>query len=440
MPDAIGPASVHVRDGRIVAVAPHDVAPVGCDVLDFGDAVVMPGVVDTHVHVNEPGRTEWEGFESATSAAAKGGVTTLVDMPLNSVPPTVSLGALLEKHRAAKGHCAVDVGFWGGVVPGNERELAPMVSQGGVLGFKCFLVDSGVDEFPRVSEDNLRTSMPILSALGVPLLVHAELPGPIDEAARSQLTFPGSPKKYATHLASRPRAAENQAIALMVGLCRETRARVHIVHHSSSDAIPLLREAKREGLPLTAETCPHYLRFSSEEIPDGATTFKCAPPIREQENRELLWQALGEGMLDMVASDHSPCSPALKHGDTGDFARAWGGIAGLQLSLPVTWTEAHRRGYTLSDIVRWMCVGPAHLAGLENRKGKLAVGLDADMVIWNPEERFRVEPGILRHRHKITPFQGLDLLGTVQRVFVRGKLVFDASGREETRLGQLLGR
>src|SRR5438445_12978426 len=399
-PQGIIAAAVFVEDGRILDVVPPDQLPPQISVEDFGDAAILPGLVDSHVHVNEPGRTEWEGFRTATRAAAAGGTTTLVDMPLNSVPPTTTRRGLESKRAAAGGECLVDVGFWGGVVPGNLRELAPMV-EAGVLGCKCFLVDSGVEEFGCVGEPELRPAMHELRRLGVPLLAHAELATPIERAGP---TLEGlDPERYATYLASRPRAAEDEAIALLVSLCNEPGRRTHVVHHSSADALPLLRAARRGGLPLSAETCPHYLRFAAEDIPDGATEYKCAPPIRERANREALWDALREGLLDLVASDHSPCTPALKK---GSFAQAWGGISGLQLALPVTWTEAERRGFSLLDVVRWMCEAPARLAGLSSRKGSLQPGLDADFVLFHPERLFLVEQPRLQHRHKLTPYAG----------------------------------
>ena len=416
MPGSIAPATIHIKDGRIAAIAAHDAVPIGVRVFDAADALVMPGVVDTHVHVNEPGRTEWEGFASATRSAAAGGTTTLVDMPLNSIPATTSLRALHVKRSVARGQCFVDVGFWGGVVPGNLEEIAPM-SAAGALGFKCFLIESGVAEFGHVGERELRPALAALRRAGRPLLVHAEAPGPIERAPAG-----GDPAKYATYLASRPRASEDEAVALMARLCRETGARVHIVHHSSADALPLLRDAKREGLPLTAETCPHYLHFAAEDVPDGATEFKCAPPIRERANREALWRALGEGVLDMIASDHSPCTPQLKE---GHFADAWGGVAGLQLALSVVWTEASMRGFTVQHLIKWLCEKPAQLAGLSERKGALRVGLDADLVVWRPEEIFRVDPARLLHRHKLTPYAGVELRGVVEATFVRGEQVFD---------------
>jgi allantoinase len=395
----------------------------------------MPGIVDTHVHLNEPGRTEWEGFATATRAAAVGGVTTLVDMPLNSIPPTTTREAFAAKRAAAKGQCSVDVGFWGGVVPGNAGELEGMVRDG-VRGFKCFLVDSGVEEFGWVGETELATAMPILAGLKVPLLVHAEVAGPID-AASAKLASE-DPRRYATYLASRPPGAEEQAIALVTGLCKQTRARTHIVHHSAASALPQLREARAQGLPLTAETCPHYLHFTAEAIPDGATPFKCAPPIRDAANREELWRALAEGVLSMVASDHSPCSPALKALEVGDFVRAWGGVAGLQLALPVIWTEASSRGFTIADIVRWMCVAPAALAGLTGRKGALAAGADADFIIFDDAATFSVKPEAIEHRHKVTPYAGESLRGGVLATYVRGVQVAEAGRVTASELGVLL--
>jgi allantoinase len=431
----VAPHTVHVRGGTIERIAEWDDVPAGVKLVDAGEHVVMPGIVDTHVHLNEPGRTEWEGFATATRAAAVGGVTTLVDMPLNSIPPTTTREAFAAKRAAAKGQCSVDVGFWGGVVPGNAGELEGMVRDG-VRGFKCFLVDSGVEEFGWVGETELATAMPILAGLKVPLLVHAEVAGPID-AASAKLASE-DPRRYATYLASRPPGAEEQAIALVTGLCKQTRARTHIVHHSAASALPQLREARAQGLPLTAETCPHYLHFTAEAIPDGATPFKCAPPIRDAANREELWRALAEGVLSMVASDHSPCSPALKALEVGDFVRAWGGVAGLQLALPVIWTEASSRGFTIADIVRWMCVAPAALAGLTGRKGALAAGADADLIIFDDAATFSVKPEAIEHRHKVTPYAGESLRGGVLATYVRGVQVAEAGRVTASELGVLL--
>jgi allantoinase len=422
-PEGVRPASVHIARGKIVAVAEHGDAPQGVPLVDAGDLAVSPGIVDAHVHVNEPGRTEWEGFETATRAAAKGGVTTLVDMPLNSIPATTTVVALEEKRAAAEGKCVIDVGLWGGAVPGNASELVKMLDAG-ALGFKCFMVDSGVAEFAHVGEADLRAAMGALAESQAPLLCHAELAGPIDAAL--SVIRDKDPRAYATYLASRPPKAEELAIELLVNLCRESRARVHVVHLSAANALDTVRRAKSEGLPFSAETTPHYLHFAAEEIPDGATAYKCAPPIRERENRERLWGALDEGLVDVVVSDHSPCTPALKKLEEGDFAAAWGGIASLQLGLSIIWTDAKKRGKGLSDVARWMSLGPARLTGL-TQKGQISRGFDADLVIWNPEAEQRVEPANIAHRHKITPYALETLSGVVHQTYVRGEKVFDRS-------------
>jgi allantoinase len=428
--DAIGPASIHVRGEKIIAVRDFDDLVDNCEVVEAGDdTVVMPGLVDTHVHINSPGRTEWEGFRTATRAAAAGGVTTLIDMPLNSIPPTTTLAGFKAKLDTAKDDCFVDVGFWGGVVPGNTPELARMLAAG-VVGFKCFLVPSGVDEFPHVTEDDLRLAMPELSRLGAMLIVHAELPGPMKATDDTD---------YDAFLRSRPRAAENEAIELMIRLSREFGARVHIVHLSSSDALPLLREAQAAGVKVTAETCPHYLHFAAETIPPGATEFKCCPPIREGENREKLWQGLVDGTIDLIVSDHSPCPASMKVRETGDFMAAWGGIASLQLRLPVTWTEARRRGFSLRELTNWLCANPARQVSLESRKGTLAPGCDADIVIWNPNREFVVDGAHLEHRHKLTPYNGEPLIGVVEKTFLRGKKIYD-SHKEAQEAQNQLGR
>jgi allantoinase len=424
-PQGIRPASVWIRGGRIERVAAPDEVPSGAPVEDFGEQVVMPGIVDTHVHVNEPGRTEWEGFETATRAAAAGGITTLVDMPLNSVPATTTREGLRAKVEAARGRCHVDAGFWGGVVPGNAGELAGLW-QDGALGFKAFLVPSGVDEFQHVEEKDLREALPVLARLGAPLLAHAELPGPIEAAAGVwDGAGPAGLREYGRYLRSRPDAAEVEAVELLVRLCRETGARVHVVHVSSAEVLPILRQARAEGLPLTAETCPHYLTFTAEEIPDGGVAFKCAPPIRSRENRERLWEALREGLIDLVATDHSPSPPQRKKVETGDFRGAWGGIASLQIALPAVWTEARERGFTVAHLAEWMGAAPARLAGLRGSKGAIAPGHDADLVVWDPEERFTVEPGSLHHRHKLTTYAGRTLYGVVHRTLLRGETVYD---------------
>jgi len=438
-PEGVGAAAVRVRGGRVMGVGSFDEAAGVGEVVEVEDRfVLMAGLVDSHVHVNEPGRTEWEGFETATRAAAAGGVTTIVDMPLNSIPPTTTAENLSAKRAAAEGKCHVDVGFWGGVVPGNIAELRALRAAG-VVGFKCFLIDSGVEEFPHVGEDDLRAALVEIASLGATLIAHAEVPGPVDRAsAQVAAGAAGEPRSYETFLSSRPRAAEDEAVALLVRLCRETGARVHVVHHSSADALPLLRAAKEEGLPVTAETCPHYLSFASEEIPAGATEFKCCPPVRERENREQLWEALGSGVLDMIVSDHSPCPPELKLREEGDFMRAWGGIASLQLRLPAAWTEARRRGFGVADLARWLCDAPARLAGFDGRKGRIAEGFDADFVVWDPEAEFRVEPSVIRHRHKLTPYLGRRLAGVVEATYLRGEVIYergrDSSGPPSGRL------
>jgi allantoinase len=431
-------AAIHVRGGVIAAVSAYSEIPSGSTVHEAGDLVVMPGLVDTHVHINEPGRTEWEGFSSATRAAAAGGVTTLIEMPLNSVPATTTAAAFREKLAAAAGKLWVDTGFWGGVVPGNSEELQPLW-EAGVFGYKCFLLPSGVDEFAHVTGADLRLALPKLAAWGAPLLAHAELPEPIEQAVAS-LPKTASPRKYATWLAARPREAENEAVALLLRLGGEFGARIHIVHVSSSDALALLRGAKDAGGKVTAETCPHYLTFAAQEIADGATQLKCAPPIRERENREKLWQGLGDGTLDFIASDHSPCPPAMKLSEEGDFLRAWGGIASLQLSLPAVWTEAGARGYAVTHLAKWLCEGPARLAGLAGRKGSIAAHCDADFVIWDPEAKFHVEPAQLHHRHKLTPYAGRELAGRVETTFLRGRKVFERGEFSAAPVGHVLHR
>ncbi len=421
-PEGVRPATVHVRHGKIERVGSIDEIPSGSPVIECGDSVLMPGIVDTHVHVNEPGRTEWEGFATATRAAAAGGVTTLVDMPLNSVPATTTREGLRAKLRAAAGQCSVDVGLWGGVVPGNTGELAGLLAEG-VLGFKAFLTPSGVEEFQHVEEADLLAAMPVLARHGAVLLAHAELPGPID--AVSEVWAEGSPAEYARYLRSRSDAAEVAAVELLVRLCRETGCRVHIVHVSSAEVLPILRSARQEGLAVTAETCPHYLTFAAEEIPDGGVAFKCAPPIRSRENRERLWEALREGVIDLVATDHSPCPAEMKKIEAGDFREAWGGIASLQHALPAVWTGARERDFTIMDLAGWMCAAPARLAGLEERKGAIAPGYDADLVIWDPEASFAVEAQRLEHRHKITPYAGRTLHGLVRQTLLRGETVYE---------------
>lgn len=417
------PGAIHVRQGIIRHVREFDGIFGGVTIYEAGDRVVMPGLVDTHVHINEPGRTEWEGFASATRAAAAGGVTSLIEMPLNSIPATTSVAAFQEKLDATANKLWVDTGFWGGVVPGNSRELRALW-EAGCFGFKCFLVESGVPEFGAVTEVHLLETLPQLAELGSPLLAHAELPGPI-EAAALRRAAGASGKCYQTWLDSRPRAAENEAIDLLLRLAAEHSVQVHIVHLSSSDAIGRIQRAKAAGVTVSVETCPHYLTFVAEEIPDGATQFKCAPPIRERENRERLWRGLREGTIETIATDHSPCPPEMKNLERGDFLNSWGGVASLQLGLPVVWTEARQRGFSPEQLVKWLCETPARLAGLEGKKGGIAVGHDADFVVWDPDRTFRVDPDQLQHRHKLTPYAGRELLGIVEATFLRGSKIYE---------------
>jgi allantoinase len=406
-PEGIIAATIHLDGTKIAAIERDSPADV-----DYGDLVIMPGLVDSHVHVNEPGRTEWEGFATATAAAAAGGITTIVDMPLNSLPPVTSVAALEEKQRVARGD--VQVELWGGVIPGNTRELRPMLERG-ARGFKCFLVHSGVDEFPNVSERELREAATELAPTGAPLLVHAELPEHIHEPH-------GDPNEYATYLQTRPNAAEDAAIELLLRVCRDTGARMHVVHLSSASALAILHRAREERLPLTAETTPHYLHFEAEAVPRGRTEFKCAPPIREHANREQLWRGLADGLIELVVSDHSPCTPELKR---GAFMDAWGGIASLQFVLPIVWTNARARGFDVTHRARWCSAAPAQLANLRG-KGAIAVGNDADFVVWSPEETFTVTPEIIRHRHKVTPYLGATLQGMVKETWVAGRALNSA--------------
>jgi allantoinase len=408
-------ASVHIERGRIARVGEWD-DPTSSPVLDAGDAIVMPGIVDTHVHVNDPGRADWEGFETATRAAAAGGITTLLDMPLNSIPATTTVAALRAKRDAARGKTTVNVELVGGVVPGNADDIEPL-ARAGVRAFKCFLAPSGVDEFPAVTEHDLHAAFPVLMRTGLPLMVHAEDP------ARLGAAPPGGSRSYAAYLASRPPEAERSAIALLVSLMEACPTPVHIVHLSSATSLPLIHEARARGLPLTVETCPHYLTFAAEEIADGATELKCAPPIRAAGDREALWRALVDGEIDLIASDHSPCPPVMK--DTGgDFFAAWGGIASLQLSLAAVWTGARAQGIAPERMARWMSEAPARLAGLSATKGTLATGFDADVTIWDPDTSVIVNPAGLLHRHPVTPYAGRELFGVVRATIVGGRVVF----------------
>jgi allantoinase len=406
-PSGERPAAIAVAGGKIVAVQAYDAEIEAAREVDLGSAALLPGLVDTHVHVNEPGRTEWEGFASATRAAAAGGVTTIIDMPLNSLPPTVNAEALRIKQKAAYGQCHVDVGFWGGAIPGNASDL-PALHDAGVFGFKAFLADSGVPEFPPLDRAQLAEA---LAAVDAQFVVHAEDPSHLREAASSPA--------YADFLASRPPDAEHAAVATAIEAARAAGARVHILHLSAASALPLIAKAKADGVRVTAETCPHYLTLDVGQIPAGATEFKCCPPIRDSANADLLWAALAEGLITGVVSDHSPCTPELKRKDTGDFAAAWGGIASVQLGLPVIWTAARARGHSLADVVSWMARRPADLVGLTG-KGRLAVGADADLVAFEPDATFVVDPARLHHRNPVTPYAGRELSGVVTRTWLRG--------------------
>ncbi|MFK0124765.1 allantoinase AllB [Streptomyces sp. JHA19] len=432
-PEGTRPASVAVAAGKITAVLPYDAGvPSGARLEDLGDDVLLPGLVDTHVHVNDPGRTEWEGFWTATRAAAAGGITTLVDMPLNSLPPTTTVDHLRVKRKTAADKAHVDVGFWGGALPGNTGDLRPL-HEAGVFGFKAFLSPSGVDEFPHLEQGQLARSLAEIASFGGLLIVHAEDPHHLDAAPQR-----GGPR-YADFLASRPRDAEDTAIARLIDQARRLDARVHVLHLSSADALPLIAEARRDGVRITVETCPHYLTLTAEEVPDGASEFKCCPPIREAANQDLLWQALADGTVDCVVTDHSPSTADLK---TDDFATAWGGISGLQLSLAAVWTEARRRGHGLEDVVRWMSTRTAELVGL-GQKGAIEAGRDADFAVLAPDAAFTVDPAALQHRNRVTAYAGRTLHGVVRSTWLRGERIYSdgeftgPKGRLLTRAGRL---
>lgn len=434
-PEGVRPATVRIEQGRIAAVGEWAEAPAGPGLLDAGELVVAPGVIDVHVHVNEPGRTGWEGFETATRAAAAGGVTAIVDMPLNAIPATTTAAALAAKRAAAAGKCRVDVGFWGGLVPDNTEagglaKVEALVAEG-VLGFKAFLVDSGVEEFPAATLEDLRRAAPVLAAAGVPLLVHGEDPAVIARCAGAVPEDAAGRRSHAAWLASRPAEAEVEAIRGLLEICAgmpegAPPLRLHVVHLATAAALPLIGAARREGLAVTVETCPHYLTFAAEEIAGGATDHKCAPPIRGAAEREALWRALRDGAIDLVASDHSPCPPGMKGGGTGDFFDCWGGIASLQLLLPAVWTGARARGASVADLARWLSERPAALAGLAAHKGAIAPGRDADLAIWDPRASFEVDPHRLEHRHPVTPYAGRRLDGVVRATLLRGELIYDS--------------
>ena len=432
-PEGERPAALLVEGERIRDVVPPQQVPASAEIHDFGDAAILPGLVDSHVHINDPGRVEWEGFETATCAAAAGGYTLLVDMPLNCLPATTTVAALELKRAAARDRCRVDWMAWGGVVADNPRDIGPLATAG-APGFKCFLVHPGIDGFTMVTEQQLRKALPAVARTGLPLLVHAELPGPIDSATEKLAAADWS--RYQIYLQSRPEEAELSAIRMLLSLCREYQFRLHIVHLSAASALPELCAARAARLPLTVETCPHYLHFAAESIPTGATLFKCAPPIRNRENREKLWQALRDGILDLVATDHSPCPPKMKRLEEGNFRTAWGGIAGLSVALPVMYTEAVARGFGLTHIARWMAEGPAKLAGCHKQKGRIAAGYDADFVVFDTDSEFILTKDRLHYRHPVSPYLGEKLRGIVNATYLRGNLVF-AHGAF---LGEPIGR
>jgi allantoinase len=432
-PEGIRPAAILVEGEKIQAVVSAEQLPKNADAHDFGEAAILPGLVDSHVHINDPGRAEWEGFDTAMRAAAAGGYTLLVDMPLNCLPATTSVAALEAKRAAAQGRCRVDWAAWGGVVQDNRDDIEPLAAAG-VPGFKCFLIHPGIDGFTMVTEQQLRAALPAVARTGLPLLVHAELPGPIEVATADLANLDW--RRYATYLQSRPQDAELAAIRLLLSLCREYNFRLHIVHLSASAVLQELKIARSQGLAVTVETCPHYLHLTSETIKDGATVCKCAPPIRSRENRERLWQGLRDGVIDLVVTDHSPCPPAMKRLDEGNFKTAWGGIASLSVALPVMWTEARRRGFTMLDIARWMAEAPARLAGFQMCKGRIAPGFDADFVVFDSEGEFAVTEERLHYRHPLSPYMGETLRGVVKGTYLRGKPVF----LEGQFLGALAGR
>jgi allantoinase len=422
-PDGEKEGIVIIKDGIIIDII-HSLDSADERSIDVADKVIMPGVIDPHVHINEPGRTEWEGFDTATKAALAGGVTTLVDMPLNSSPVTTTAIAFEEKLSATYGRLHTNCGFWGGIIPGNENEIESLIDKG-VLGFKAFLTHSGIDEFPNVTEADLRKAMPIIAKHNLPLLVHCELTSPLSFGEGTGV------RSYQNYLSSRPRHWEDNAIALMIQLCEEFNCPVHIVHLSSSNYIEQIAKAKQKGLPLTVETGQHYLYFNAEEIKDGQTGFKCAPPIREKENNDKLWHALKDGIIDFVATDHSPSTPDLKETNSGDFMKAWGGIASLQFALPVLWTAAKKRNCSLNDIVRWLCENPAKLAGKQKSKSRIAKGFDADLIVWDEKRTFKVTEDIIQHKHKITPYLNEELFGVVEQTYLSGEKVFASACPDE---------
>jgi len=417
-PDGVITGVILIKNGIIADVVPNLPSAAIDTVIDIGEKFIMPGIIDPHVHLNEPGRTSWEGFATGTRSAAAGGITTLVDMPLNSDPVTTTALAFDQKAAAAAGQLQVNCGFWGGIVPGNESDIEKLVEKG-VLGFKAFLTHSGIDEFPNVTEADLRKAMPIIAKHQLPLLVHCELTPAVQPPAVND------PRSYQSYLLSRPKEWEDQAISLMIQLCADYNCRVHIVHLSSANSIEPIKQARQQGLPITVETAQHYLYFNAEAIPDAQTAFKCAPPIREKENNEQIWQALQEGIIDFVATDHSPAPPGMKEMESGNLMKAWGGIASLQLALPVLWTAARKKNIPVTHMAKWLCEKPALLPGLQTTKGTIAKGFDADLVVWSPDKKFTVTAAQLQHKHKITPYLNQELYGVVAQTWLNGQLIFD---------------
>ncbi len=423
-------ATIFITHQKISGIEKGSPGNYSGSIIDIGNKIVMAGIIDPHVHINEPGRTAWEGFDTATKAAIAGGITTLIDMPLNASPVTTTAKAFEQKIASAKNKLHTNVGFWGGIVPGNKNEIEPLIDKG-VFGFKAFLTHSGIDEFPNVNEDDLKKVMPLIAKHGLPLLVHCELDSfKVDTISDN--------KSYRNYLASRPKKWEDDAISLMIRLCEKYNCRVHIVHLSSSDSIEQIAKAKQSGLPLTVETAQHYLFFNAEEIPDGATQYKCAPPIREKKNNDLLWQALKDGTIDFVATDHSPVTPVLKETESGDFMKAWGGIASLQFTLPVLWTAAKKKNCSITDIAKWLSANPAKLIGMQKSKGKIAPGYDADLTIWNDEMEFIVKEEIIHHKNKMTPYMGKTLTGFAEQAYLAGRKVFKDGKFLENKAGKII--
>ena len=410
------PGAILICGEKILDVVSIQEIPSDCPVEDIGNDVIMPGLVDTHVHINEPGRTDWEGFETATKAAASGGITTLVDMPLNSIPVTTTVDALKQKFLVTQDQLWVDCGFYGGLIPGNLHDLESL-ADAGVLGFKAFLSHSGIDEFPNITEEHLREALPVFTKKGVPVLVHAELENDVI-ASEDHST-------YKSFQDSRPKSWENNAVKLLIQLCQEYGAQIHIVHLSSSDVLTEIAQTQNDGFPISVETCPHYLHFSSEHISDGDTRFKCAPPIWESDNKEKLWSGLENGIINFITSDHSPCTAELKNLDAGNFEKAWGGISSIQFTLPVIWTECKQRGYSLDQLINWMSTQPAKFIGKDHQKGQISSGYDADLVCWNPDKIYTITKDAIHHKNKLTPYEGESLYGLVYKTFLRGQKIYD---------------